>query len=105
MLRQSSTSVERYRVRVDCSADPTATAPQFKLVLDGEPGATGWVAGSWEAGGWVLGSAYALTPTISGTGSGGAISSADGRWALWVKLTGTGGEVPVRRVPSVIEIF
>jgi hypothetical protein len=105
MLRQSSTSIERYRVRVESAVDPTATAPQFALIPDTEPDAGDWVAGSWDSAGYSLGAAWALTPTVSGEGEGGGIELPDGVYSMWVKVTGAGGEVPVKRVPTTLEMF
>ena len=105
MVRQSSLSLERYRVRVESKFDPTGTAPRFALVASGEPDPGDWAAGTWDADGHDGAAAYAISPTISGTDGGATIAVADGCWNLWVEATGDAGELPKKRIPTTIDIY
>jgi hypothetical protein len=92
-------TVERVRLPIQTSADPTATPPAFALVAAGAtPSSPDWVPGTWE-GTWApAGWLDAISPTL--VGDGAEVERGVGRWTVWARFT-VGAETPARAVGYV----
>ena len=92
---------ETLEVEVYCSANPTATAPQFAMTAEGTlvNGSTTYYAGDWGETYGTDGWTFANTPPLGSAGTI-VISSGTRLW-LWVKVV-TGAETAVWRIGTVI---
>lgn len=92
-------STEYIEVRVrprDSTADPTTSVPVVALIIGPAKPVNGdWFSGSWRTG---LSGAFYLRGLI---GPAGTKSFTPGRYAMWIKFTGS-PEIPARNVGIVI---
>jgi hypothetical protein len=92
-------TVERVKLPVQTSADPTGNPPSWGAARSGDVPAT-WVAGTWE-GSWAPGVwLEAVSPTIGAIGA--EIPLTVGRWVIWFRFP-LGSETPARAV-GVIDV-
>lgn len=97
-LKQSSLSREFVRVPVaateaGATVDPTSDTVEFAFTASGEPGPADWVVGEWET----ADSTYFARVLV---GPGGTKELADGRWFVWLRITGA-TEAPVENVGTI----
>ena len=100
-VKLSSLSTEYIRVPVSATengqpVDPTSSTVEFAFMTDPKLEPTTWYNGSWETAGTTY---YARI--LIGSGAGGT-ALADGKYYVWLRITGS-PEIPVRRV-GVLEI-
>lgn len=81
---------------VDVSALPVSFA---FTAIGAEPAS--WTGGAWETDATTDPDTYYARILVSGTGGGGGVELADGRYDVWVKVTDN-PEVPARRVGRLI---
>lgn len=92
-------TVERVRLPVQTSTDPTGDVPEWATAPAGAvPDEGDWIAGTWEgswsAGGWL----DAVSPTL--VGAAAEVPLPVGRWLVWFRFA-IGSEVPARIVGYV----
>jgi hypothetical protein len=78
-------SLDYDRWAVTASADPTADVVQFAYLASGsgDPTASDWVAGSWEAAALSTGEWVARILI----GPSGSVTLTRGTWDVWIKIT------------------
>jgi hypothetical protein len=99
----SSLSLEQVRVRVAAVTNGSPVNPTVDTVAmafkqaDAEPAGGDWKTATWETDSTTSPPTYYARCLV---GPGGAVTLADGVWAVWVKVTDS-PEIPVRKVGKV----